>query len=79
MTEFQDSGLSWLSLVEIENIDDILAALAKFTIAAKFERDEKGLEYCTAEEDILDVRVSKQGSLPLALLLMIMKADGRAG
>jgi len=50
MTESQDSGLSWLSLAEIENIDDTLAALAKFTTAAKFERDEKGLEYCTAEE-----------------------------
>jgi hypothetical protein len=50
MTESQDSGLSWLSLAEIENIDDILTALAKFTTAAKFEWDEKGLEYCTAEE-----------------------------
>lgn len=50
MTESQDSGLSWIPLAEIENIDSILTALANFTAAAHFERDEKGLEYCTAEE-----------------------------
>jgi hypothetical protein len=51
MTESQqDPGLEWISLGEVENIDDILAAAAEFSTVAKFEKDEKGLEYCTAEE-----------------------------
>lgn len=50
MTESQESGLSWISLAEIENIDNILEDLAKVTTDAKFDQDEKGLEYCTAEE-----------------------------
>jgi hypothetical protein len=50
MTESQESGLTWISLAEIENIDDILVNLAKLTTDAKFEQDEKGLEYCTAKE-----------------------------
>jgi hypothetical protein len=51
MTESQqDSGLEWVSLGEVENIDDILAAAAEVSTVAKFEKDEKGLEYCIAEE-----------------------------
>jgi hypothetical protein len=49
MTAVQ-ADLSWISLAEIENIDDILEDLAKSTADAKFDRDEKGLEYCTAKE-----------------------------
>jgi hypothetical protein len=49
MTEVQP-GLSWISLAEIENIDSILENLAKSTTDAKFDRNEKGLEYCTAKE-----------------------------
>lgn len=74
MAERQEIEPLWLPRTEIEIIDDILAAFAETTTDATFKRDEKGLEYCTADG-------SRQLNLKTSFLsssyLILSQDDGR--